>query len=104
MDNFNETIEHIKEKIGEESSALISDELLSLMSEHKSICDQSESMENQITTLKQEKENLVDANSKLFQRVGFENNLNTHLESQSKVEPERKISIGDIINDKGEFI
>lgn len=103
MDNFNDTIEHIKEKIGEESSALISDELISLMSEHKNVCEQTESMESQITTLKQEKENLVDANSKLFQRVGFENNLNDHHDSQ-KVDSERKLSIGDIINDKGEFI
>lgn len=107
MDSFNDTIEKIKEKIGEENSALVSDELLSLMTEHKSTSDTLNERDEEIVTLKTEKENLVSANSKLFQRIGFENNLGTNnftQPNQTDQKVETELDLGDIINDKGDFI
>lgn len=108
MDKFNETIDHIKEKVGEENSALISDELISLMTEHKSLTEQNNEQIKQIDTLKSEKDDLVNANAKLFRRLGFEDeekttfNTTTH-QTEQNMECE-EIKIGDIINDKGEII
>ena len=106
MDKFNETIDHIKEKVGEENSALISDELISLMTEHKSLTEQDNEKSKQIETLKSEKDDLVNANAKLFRRLGFEDEQKTNFitnETEQKTEVE-EIKIGDIINEKGEII
>ena len=106
MDKFNETIDHIKEKVGEENSALISDELISLMTEHKSLTEQDNEKSKQIETLKSEKDDLVNANAKLFRRLGFEDEQKTNFitnEAEQKTEVE-EIKIGDIINEKGEII
>lgn len=106
MDKFNETIDHIKEKVGKENSALISDELISLMTEHKSLTEQDSEKAKQIETLKSEKDDLVNANAKLFRRLGFEEKeeatfTQNTTEQQPRVE---EIKIGDIINEKGDII
>ena len=106
MDKFNETIDHIKEKVGEENSALISDELISLMTEHKSLTEQDNEKSKQIETLKSEKDDLVNANAKLFRRLGFEDEQKTNFitgEPEQKTEVE-EIKLGDIINEKGDLI
>lgn len=106
MDNFNETIDHIKEKVGKENSALISDELISLMTEHKSLTEQDNEKAKQIEVLKSEKDDLVNANAKLFRRLGFETKEETTF-TDNKTEQKKEceeIKIGDIINEKGEII
>ena len=106
MDNFNKTIDHIKEKVGEENSALISDELISLMTEHKSLEEQNSEKAEQIETLKSEKNDLVNANAKLFRRLGFEDEQETTFSTPDNKEQKEseEIKIGDIINAKGEII
>ena len=106
MDKFNETINHIKEKVGEENSALISDELIALMTEHKTLTEQNEENNKKIETLKTEKDDLVSANSKLFRRLGFEDEQKTtYTNSQTQQNEEvKEIKIGDIINDKGDIL
>lgn len=108
MDKFNETIDHIKEKVGEENSALISDELISLMTEHKCLTEQDSEKAKQIETLKSEKDDLVNANAKLFRRLGFEDEQKTSFVSATQdntsQESVEEIKIGDIINQKGELI
>lgn len=107
MDKFNETINHIKEKVGEENSALISDELISLMTEHKALSEQNESNEKQINTLKSEKDDLVNANAKLFRRLGFEDEQVTTFNRANQPEQPKEveeIKIGDIINNNGDIL
>lgn len=107
MDNFNETIDHIKEKVGEENSALISDELISLMTAHKSLTEQDNEKAKQIETLKSEKDDLVNANAKLFRRLGFEDEQKTtfqHNTEQTESKETEEIKIGDIINNNGDII
>lgn len=108
MDKFNETINHIKEKVGEENSALISDELISLMTEHKALTEQSNEQTEQINTLKSEKDDLVNANAKLFRRLGFEDEQQTtftqNIDNTQQGNESEEISIGDIINEKGDIL
>lgn len=106
MDKFNETIDHIKEKVGEENSALISDELISLMTEHKCLTEQDNDKAKQIETLKSEKDDLVNANAKLFRRLGFEDEQKTSFTTPDNADQKsvEEIKLGDIINQKGELI
>lgn len=107
MENFNKTIDHIKEKVGEENSALISDELISLMTEHKSLTEQNNEKAEQIETLKSEKDDLVNANAKLFRRLGFEDEQKTTFttpDNSAQSNEGEEINIGDIINDNGDII
>ena len=103
MEEFDNTINEIKEKLGEENSALISDELISLMTAHKAGCEQIDNQSKEISTLKQEKENLVTANSKLFQRIGFDDNKPA-FSSEKSEEVTPVIDIGDIIKPNGDFV
>lgn len=107
MDKFEETISSIKEKVGEENSALISDDIITLMTEHKSLTEQNEANVKEIETLKSDKNDLLGVNAKLFQRLGFEDNEKMTFSGQNKTqqndEPE-EIKIGDIINVKGDII
>ena len=107
MDNFNSIIDTIKEKVGEEDSALISDELLSLMTQHKATVEQNDKDAKTIESLKTEKEELVSTNAKLFRRIGFEDNepmtFGTQQNNTNEKEDE-EIKIGDIINDNGDII
>lgn len=106
MENFNKTIDVIKEKLGEEHSAVISDELLSLMTEHKASTEQNTADSKTIESLKTEKEELVATNAKLFRRIGFEDNepMTYASQNQTTQQEDKEIKIGDIINDKGEII
>lgn len=107
MDNFNSIIDTIKEKVGEEDSALISDELLSLMTQHKATVEQNDKDAKTIESLKTEKEELVSTNAKLFRRIGFEDNepmtFGTQQNNTNEKEDE-EIKIGDIINENGDII
>ena len=102
--NFEETINKIKEEIGEESYAKASNEFADILTAHKSMCDDNNTKQNEIEILKQEKEDLVKANAKLFQRLGFEDNTPQNFGNENNVEDKHELAIGDIINEKGEII
>lgn len=103
--SFNETIDNIKSTLGEETAALVADDLLSLMSDYKTMEETSAEQAKTIDTLKVEKENLVSANSKLFQRIGVENNLVSSASNMIAETPEPEpVKISDLINDKGDLI
>lgn len=93
MDEFNEKIDKIKETVGDESTALISNELISLTTEHQASLKDIEEKNAEIAKLKKDKENLIAANSELYLRVG---NQMKEEEQQKTEEPER-IELNDII-------
>lgn len=102
--NFEETINKIKEEIGDEAYAKASNEFADILTAHKSTCDDNSAKQSEIETLKQEKEDLVKANAKLFQRLGFEDNTPQNFENGTREEEKHELVIGDIINEKGEII
>lgn len=105
MDNFSKAIDSIKEKIGEENVALVSDELAEILSSHQAEVESGIEKDKEIGTLKSDKESLVNANAKLFQRLGFDETKPTTFDRP--VTPEKEVEplkISDIINDKGDII
>ena len=59
----------IKEKLGEESAALIADDLGILITQNKEVQDILQKQEKEITTLKDTNEKLVLANGNLLKQV-----------------------------------
>lgn len=104
-DDLQKVVDNIKSNLDDTQSAMISDDLLSIMSNYKNTLDEVDTKEKEIKSLQNEKEELLKVNGKLFQRIGFDdkgtNATGTPTPEESK---EEKISINDIINDKGDMI
>ena len=71
-DDFGSLVNSIKAKLNEESSALVSDDFLTLLSNYNNSVDEIEKKEKEISDLKTEKESLLKVNGQLYQRIGFE--------------------------------
>ena len=104
MEDFNKAIDQIKEKLGEEKSATISEELINIMGEHKTALDDNAAKTEEIHQLKQEKEDLIVTNGKLFQQIGHERDFTPAKPDDKQVEQNTELNINDIINQNGDLI
>lgn len=100
-EEFSNIVSDLKEKLDETNSALISDELISLESAYSNAYDEKEEVEKDIEKLKNEKDELIKVNGKLYQRIGFEDKEEVKEETKDE---EDEIKIEDVINEKGEMI
>lgn len=106
-DKFNKLINGLQEKLGEENTALISDDLAILISDNTQTNKDLEDRDKQINTLKQDKENLIKTNGNLLQQVSvgkeedFSFNQNKQKENEEKKEP---FSFKKQFDEKGNFI
>lgn len=102
-EDLEKVVNKIKDSVNETDSALISDDLVSIVTAYDSLIADNESKTKEITTLNTDKDNLIKVNGQLFQKVGFGKESNTSI--IHKEEPaEEVIDITDIINEKGELI
>ena len=100
-EEYETLINKIKGNIDDTQGALISEDLLSVVSNYNSALDEIDKINKENETLKKDKDELLKVNGKLFQKIGFEKE-EEKLTSADKEQPEIKIE--DIINDKGELI
>lgn len=91
----------IKEKLGVENSALISEELVTIITDNTNRNKDMEAKETQITQLKNEKNDLITTNGKLFQQVTMSEEPPKYNE---KMEEPKKFSFKTVFDDKGNFI
>lgn len=100
-------ISSIKEKLDDTSKALVSEDLLSILSTYKDVLDQVEDLTDKLTKLETDNEELLKVNGRLFQKIGFEDKeeekRNNDLEKDND-EVEEEIKIEDVVNEKGELI
>lgn len=96
-------INKLKSELDETTVALISDDLLNIMSNYKNIIDERDSKDEEIEKLKSDKEELLKVNGKLFQKIGFENEEKDE-ETKEREDEEDKVEIEDIIDEKGDMI
>lgn len=91
----------IKEKLGEENSALIADDLGLLLTKNIEVQKELVDKENTINDYKDKNEKLVLANGKLLQSVpmGIDNNSKTD-DSSSSSEP---FNFKSLFDEKGNF-
>ena len=91
----------IKDKVDEKSGAVISEDLLGIMSNYKTLEDGIKKRDDEIKKLQADKDELLAVNGRLFQKIGLDKQ-----ESPEEVQPQVKeeMSIDEIINEKGELI
>ena len=103
-DEFESLMNALREKLDETTVALVSDELLNIVSVYTTAYDEYEGMKEEVEKLKGEKDELLKVNGKLYQRIGFDK---VEEEKQDNIEDEKdeeEIKIEDVINEKGDMI
>ena len=105
-DEHNKLINGIKEKLGEEETSKIADDLALLISDNTQVNNELKNKDSEIDKLKTDKENLIKVNGNLLQQVtdGKEEdvfNINNEREKENKKEP---FSFKAQFDKNGEFI
>ena len=95
-------INKIKEGLDETTSALVSEDLLSIISNYKLGIDKLTELSDEVEKLKADKDELLKVNGKLFQQIGFDKEEESPAEEVTPEEEE--ITVEDIIDEKGELI
>lgn len=105
LNDYNNTIERIRENIGSELSATNSEDFLGITGAYSELHQNYEDLKSENEKLKNEKEELLKTNGKLFQKIGFDNNVTFgENKNDSKEEKEEIIKLEELINEKGEII
>lgn len=104
MDNkdLEDITNSIKSKLGEEATALIADDLGTLITKNTLIHDNLVSKDNEITKLKDDKEKLVIANGNLLQQVPM-SNPSSKEDKEEKQEDYSNFNFRSLFDEKGRF-
>ena len=95
-------VNEIKDKLDETTGALISEDLLNIVSNYKLGIDEVSRLAEEVETLKSEKDELLKVNGRLFQKVGFDKEEVEKEETSEDVSEE--LTVEDVIDEKGELI
>lgn len=101
-EELNTFLDSMKEKLGEENSALISDDLGNLITKNTEVYNMMGNKDKEIANLKSLNEKLVSANGSLLQQVsaGFEKNPHDNGEEDT---PKKSFNFRDAFDEKGHF-
>lgn len=102
-EEFESLISSIKEKLDETTQALVSEDLLGVLSSYSNAVDEIANLGEKITKLEGDNAELLKVNGKLFQKIGFENEEQEEVLPENEVK-EEEISIEEIVDEKGELI
>lgn len=104
-EEFEKLINNLRAKLDETSVALVSEELIALLSAYGNGFDEYSKSVEEVEKLKGEKEELLKVNGKLYQRIGFdEEKKDDRFNEDDSKEDEEEIKIEDVIDEKGELI
>lgn len=95
-------VNEIKGKLDETTGALISEDLLNIVSNYKLGIDEVSRLNEEVETLKSEKDELLKVNGRLFQQIGFEKE--EEKEEEEITSDEEELTVEDVIDEKGELI
>lgn len=101
-EEFEGLITSIKDKLDETTQALISDDLVGVLSSYSNALDEIASLGEKIVGLETDKEELLKVNGRLFQKVGFDKE--EEVVEDAKEDDVEKLEIEDVINEKGDLI
>lgn len=100
-EEFKNLITSIKEKLDDTTQALVSEELLNVLTNYNLAVDEIESKAQSVANLTKDNEELLKVNGKLFQKIGFEK---VETETEEPKSEDEEIKLEEIINEKGEMI
>ena len=104
-EDYKKFVENMQNKLGKENSAIISDDLATLLSDNITMNEEISKRDSKIKEQNELNQKLVSANSSLLQQVGsssFEEEKPNRKES--KEDTEEKISWEDCFDKKGNFL
>ena len=104
IDELKVLIDKIKEGLDETQSALISEDLLSIISNYQLAMDELNKVNEEIGKLKADNEELLKVNGRLFQKIGFEEDIKDESSELPSEESEEEITLEEVIDEKGELI
>ena len=100
-EEFESIINGIKDNLDETSGALISEDLLKIVSSYSNALADIDEKRAKIEELSKTNEDLLKVNGRLFQEIGFDKKEEEKVEEKEEVE---EVSVEDIIDEKGELI
>ena len=100
-EEFKNLITSIKEKLDDTTQALVSEELLNVLTNYNLAVDEIESKAQSVADLTKDNEELLKVNGKLFQKIGFEK---VETETEEPKSKDEEIKLEEIINENGEMI
>ena len=107
-EEFKSLVDGIKEKLDETSGALLAEDLIAILSAFNAKMEEVEKLAEENTKLKTDNEEILKVNGQLFQKVGSipkEKTIEEKIIDDGKEEvEEEKITIEDVINEKGDLI
>ena len=103
-EDFEKLINNLREKLDETTSALVSEEVLATISAYNNGYDEYEKSVEEVEKLKNEKEELLKVNGKLYQKIGFDKEEDVIDEKKDDDKEVEEIAIEDVIDEKGELI
>lgn len=101
-EDFEKLVNKIKDGLDETTSALISEDLLSVISNYNIAVDTVEETKTENEKLKADKDELLKVNGRLFQKIGFDKEESEDV--KEKEDDKEEIKIEDVIDEKGEII
>lgn len=104
IDELKVLVDSIKEKLDETQSALISEDLLSIVSNYQLLFDELSKNVDEISKLKADNEELLKVNGRLFQKIGFDEDIKDESAELSEENSEEEITVEEVIDEKGEII
>lgn len=104
IDELKALIEKIKEGLDETASALISEDLLSIVSTYQLALDEITKKSEELEKLVADNEELLKVNGRLFQKIGFEEDIKDESEELKSEKEEDEITLEEVIDEKGELI
>lgn len=99
-EELNDLLNSINEKLGEENSALISDDLGNLITKNTEVYNTLSNKEKEIDRLNNLNQKLVSANGSLLQQVGAGIERSTHEDEEP---PKKSFNFRDAFDEKGRF-
>ena len=98
---FQELINNMQSKLGEENSGLIADDLGMLIADNKAVNDTAVKYQDEIKMLKDQKEKLIATNGNLLQQISV--GVEEQSKEEVKEEPRKHIDFREFIDASGNF-
>lgn len=103
-EDFENIINSMRTKLGEENSALIADDLGTLITDNTQMNSEIKTKDTQISKLKQDKENLITSNGNLLQQISMGDDTSSRPSNKKEEKEDKKFSFKSCFDEKGNFI
>ena len=101
-EEFEALINSIKDSLDETTSALVSEDMLKIVSSYLNALNDIEEKRLKIEELSKTNEDLLKVNGKLFQEIGFDKKEEEEIINEAEAVEE--MTVEDIIDEKGDLI